>query len=926
MGASLGSCDLTRDARHTTVLRIFWGSARGNSYTCLLNFTPRDTIAMPPQRVWPPSVYAPPGSTYLPDPSSIPVQNFQFMPQVDATGASGQELKPMPRVFPDAQPSMWNPVELASEMNATHVPQDEAPKRARKIGKTCGECRRQHLGCDFSVQEEQAHARGDASKIQCSRCAERGLECVQVGVSLSRYYPRPSRTGKRIELGRQLHGSAVYPDTPSESDNQPSPQLPSRILIRLLRSFYYYMHTHYPIIEYGRFVWALNSSKGNVEVMARMLDGRLGDEATRSKFLSNMLGPRHDAKPGEVSTPGTCETLLCMLCACGIQQVSLPFEQLGTDVFARMSVNSLVPDLIADPSIGVPSEPPVETVHTEGDGPRKRQKRRQGVACDTCRLRRVRCDLMEQPPGVKACSRCRVKRVACTDRYIQWKRQRDIQRQQASRASESGALEVPNALKHVNVFPVLEDFHLESFTPEDVVSASQLEMIEHGRAREEACNILLNRVLLLVHKHDLLHTRNLQSVQTLLLLSCVLDYQRRELSLESQRVACLHANALGMDVMFDLTDMDTPHGAERLLMEVQYARVNITLWVREAFLCLSSKSNAALGRKWIRVVERRDGKLYDLEVDHILAVYNKTKDSRVAAFLYYMTSTFLGRACYELIDELITPIESQGLMPTAENVERVGKVCKHLWDTISVTEDIHFTTMRDGKDLIYSLKPFIMPMWSYLMVILMALLNMNIMKRLREWHAMHCSVLAGAQMAESKHVLALRELRVLIATSQQRALVSCRRTAWAIRTVLPSGMLLRSTTATRQLFNVSQYLTRTPPVEVGGEVLPHDRFCKASTKTQSRNSSLSSLLNSPGGDDAQTPKEEQQEQCTESVMMDSYDEMSNMPDEAGMGPYTVDAKRVEVGWCIEALGQMGYSFTGIDTEIQRLVDLFKAVE
>ncbi len=51
----------------------------------------------------------------------------------------------------------------------------------------------------------------------------------------------------------------------------------------------------------------------------------------------------------------------------------------------------------------------------------KRPKRKQGVACDTCRLRRVRCDVTERPEGM-GCSRCEDKRIKCTDTYIQTKR------------------------------------------------------------------------------------------------------------------------------------------------------------------------------------------------------------------------------------------------------------------------------------------------------------------------------------------------------------------------------------------------------------------------------------------------------------------------------------------------------------------------
>lgn len=846
-------------------------------------------------------------------------------------GAAPPVRAPATPIVPDIRLHLAEP--QGAEPQGAEPPHDEpaagapAARRPRKLGKTCGECRRQHLACDYSTREELARAERWDGPVVCTRCAERRLECAQIGMS-PRYFPRPSRTGKRIELGRQLHGSAVYAEAPSSSDSDaPGPQLSSHLFIVLLRTYYMYMHSHFPVIEYERFSEALNYSKGNVEVMARLLDGRTGDDATRRRFLRGLLGPGRDAQPGQVANAGTCETLLCMLIACGAQQTALPLEQLGTEPFARIDVHMLARDLIADPSIGVARAPPIETVHMGAEGTRKRQKRRQGVACDTCRLRRVRCDLMEQPPGVKACSRCRVKRVACTDRYIQWKRQRDIQRQQSASDADPDLYDVPAALEHIGLLPPLEDFGYEALTPTDVVCASQLEMIDHGRARSDVVGLLLNRVLLLLHQHDLLHTSNVQSVQTLLLLSSTIDYDRRELATEALRVACIHAKTLGMHAEFDMTHATDPAVVVRLLDEIQDGRLVISLFVRESIMCLTLRCESLLDRDCVRIVERADGASapHDVSIDRVCEIYHQTRSDALGAFLYYMTSAFLARLSRSLIQDMFPLLQRDCFFTTAANVAHIRRLCEHAWHTLKKIDELHFTAMRDAREMLVSIRPIILPMWSYMIVELIALVHINLTKRLREWHMMNSTVIAEAYAKESESVLETEELRQLIATSQHHTLVACRRVAWAVHAVLPCGMMLRATTVSRQLFNVAQFLTRTPSVEAHDEETPHATLASHTHSTKMRNSNLAELLNPPNGERVPSPKEEPQEPSMDTIMR-SYDTMSEIPSAASIGPYSVEAKRIEVGWCIEALGQIGYAFTGVDTEIQRLVDLFKAVE
>lgn len=88
-------------------------------------------------------------------------------------------------------------------------------KASRRQGVTCDQCRDKHLRCDLAeCLVDSANAARDADfgmgpsamrsigQPQCSRCYEKGLRCTKTNAPPSRRYPRPSRTGKRIEQAR----------------------------------------------------------------------------------------------------------------------------------------------------------------------------------------------------------------------------------------------------------------------------------------------------------------------------------------------------------------------------------------------------------------------------------------------------------------------------------------------------------------------------------------------------------------------------------------------------------------------------------------------------------------------------------------------------------------------------------------------------
>ena len=69
---------------------------------------------------------------------------------------------PATQIVPDIRLHLAEP--QIAEPQIAEPPHDEAAgapaaRRPRKVGKTCGECRRQRLSCDFSAREELARAK-----------------------------------------------------------------------------------------------------------------------------------------------------------------------------------------------------------------------------------------------------------------------------------------------------------------------------------------------------------------------------------------------------------------------------------------------------------------------------------------------------------------------------------------------------------------------------------------------------------------------------------------------------------------------------------------------------------------------------------------------------------------------------------------------
>ncbi|KAK0546931.1 hypothetical protein OC846_005055 [Tilletia horrida] len=403
----------------------------------------------------------------------------------------------------------------------------------RRQGVTCDQCRSKHLRCDlsdrkfkafeatlhrsigpFDKDDPSAHARQEAAlavqaedeakldaaaaakatasgtpvilnnPIRCSRCEKRGLVCTKSYNPPSKRHPRPSRTGKRIEQARQLHGSrsagdgTVIPLTPREhaledvfnmlageadlSEVQSTDSklykriLASSINIRLLTTYFAVFHIQMPVIDFDNFCYRFNFANGDARKMAIMANGGDDEEGLPSAMPEHrnlLMSESSDPRDSTISTPGTVEALIAAMHLCAALYTDMPLIQpmnsrklfrsstagrairplpsrgsLGGDAAnnggsaepGRETVNSFILPHPKGSKEDQATEEAIEAAAAEAAGKRsnKRLKRKQGVACDSCRLRRVRCDLTERPKGA-SCTRCEDKKINCTAEYIE---------------------------------------------------------------------------------------------------------------------------------------------------------------------------------------------------------------------------------------------------------------------------------------------------------------------------------------------------------------------------------------------------------------------------------------------------------------------------------------------------------------------------
>ncbi|WFD24035.1 hypothetical protein MEQU1_002732 [Malassezia equina] len=644
--------------------------------------------------------------------------------------------------------------------------------------------------------------------------------------------------------------------------------------------------------------------------MAKYLNGQEGDEPTR-EFFGHRKSYSVVTDPDRTidATPETVETLLTTICAWGSQHIVLPFETLDMSVFEPMGHTSLLDAAQNDPELGFRCTAPTGTPATvlPEPGSTKRQKRRQGVACDTCRLRRVRCDLMEQPPGVKACSRCRVKQIVCTDRYIQWRRGRDMMKNAGASRSMPG----------VQLLPHREEFVQLNELPSSIRSLSQQELIDYGVSREAVYNHFVRRALILVHRHNIVNSCTIQGTIVLTMLASLLDYTRPKMAYESQRVASQHVMSLFRRSEFDLGCV-----LQCLPLSDQFARLSgnrlpQSTWVYDAVSNVSYLRKPHFPRNFYVVGFRGglDATVNQLPVSDVMDVC-KQADPVSAISMYLLLSQFIGVVAHDAYESMMSLPALQTIPPTMASVAEIRSACHRLWNDLHQIElcmHILADKMRETYRLAF---PMNMLLWGWLLLSLNFLLHQAIARRVTEWFSSTKAYHQWAMYSEEEQTEPLMEaIHDLLRESQLCTLGISRTIAHYARNLLPTGLLFRGSSMIRQLFRVTQCIARALPVS-DESAEPH----QDEPEIVPGPTSLHSLLNPTAG----APPPSMPASPTETLPFASPHDMDlllSIPDSRSHEPFTRRTKRREIDGCIRGLGQIGFSQAGIDVEIRRIIDL-----
>lgn len=340
--------------------------------------------------------------------------------------------------------------------------------------------------------------------------------------------------------------------------------------LKLLACFFATAHQQMPCVDFTLFATRYNAAQGDPRVMSIMANG--GDEAQGIESLTGPTpgvkpSPTNDIKDSTISTPGSSEALIAAMQAWAAHYTDLPIA-FGTQA-KELGLGGKRPiEAIEDAdkpkastsrttifSAVKPSDPN-STAPLNAKGIRRRPKRKQGVACDSCKIRRIRCSLFDpgRPEG-SGCSQCESKGIVCTDVYIQSKKKEKEEKIQ------SGKLKAPPASKEdqagsssTALSTVVNKDSSSSSSPPGVGpnswkgsalemkdwadagpqapfkdgGGSGKDMIKWGKAREPFCHELLTRAIALVEKHDLMRKPSVEAIQTLLILMSIVDFTDKE--------------------------------------------------------------------------------------------------------------------------------------------------------------------------------------------------------------------------------------------------------------------------------------------------------------------------------------------------------------------------------------------------------------
>lgn len=886
----------------------------------------------------------------------------------------------------------------------------------RQTGSTCNNCRSKHIRCVYATNVDEKKEAQD-TKRRCERCTEKNLNCARDYAPPSRRYPRPSRTGKRIEQARMIHGTLPGGSISPIWQNRLTPQmllhgrpelfsnaascnnqLTNKVMggsvsLRLLTCFFATAHMQMPIVDFHNFSARYNFSQGDCRIMAIMANG--GDASGIPSAKQSAPGLSSTGWPCNVAsktsqkstlaTAGSSEALITVMHAWAALYTDLPIAfgpapfslNFKTEVTGEERETKVQSHVQPTPSTQQPSTISSKLV-MGSNGKWRRPKRKQGVACDSCKLRRLRCDKLERPEGM-GCSRCEDKSIVCTDEYIQSKRKKteprkggkeDVTaREEEEEEKEEGLVGSAPSLSR-DVTTILNGKQKEASSrqqdswleegfrlPGGYSFGRGREALIFGKARQPFFQALLLKSINLVEKHSLQREPSVEGIQVLMLLAMLMDLAGRRDGDTFARSAAAHITTLGLESNYEVDESDRK-GIESILGHMQMRRLWYCVWTRDAIVSglhrkkphfEAERALGIKGKQSGRSSQANPGKGTSHNTSEIGINGSSNNNSELNgemglsfSILALMQVGALSRFMAKHIDntDRITVSEYSDAVPSFVNLQKVTRACHALWksiDSLLLFFDQCSLTARNNMD---NLQPFQPLGWIATIKIAGAMLELATFRTLAErlqQASIHFHMSRDSITLEDQ--LQVQNLKELLESSRRRTLISCRRIAKLVEFLLAKNVFQTGGILLRQLLPVTHFLAKMPPVNRPLDTMSieepqqHQQMELYNAMFQNNspshhsidpkallNHSLNSGSNTSQGDSTKQRQEEDKEEEEES-------KEGHIPESIFTGqlePFDAIRKRREVEFCLEALAQMGYAWPTIGDEIASIEEIMKS--
>lgn len=740
--------------------------------------------------------------------------------------------------------------------------------------------------------------------------------------------------------------------------------------LRLLSCFFATAHIQMPIVDFASFSARYNAAQGNPRIMSVMLNGGDTAQAIPSMPLHfpGLVALRWpNSGESTISTPGTSETLIAAMHAWAAHYTDVPLafgnhaKALGLSDSSNSKSESPVDPSGRSTSGEAMSDDGVDDTEAGEDWshlpPGKRPKRKQGVACDTCRLRRVRCDLMERKGG-GPCTRCQDKRIVCTDDYIQIKKRKNLMKLQKEqeklkkgKRSEDGASGSGNVLglegAGSSTWSQLGDnpdplaWSDAPAVPAVFVGSPKVSSLtQFGKAREAFCHDLLTRAVVLVHKHQLLRKPSVEAVQALVLLVQLFDLIDPSFASEMTAAASSHLRELNLQSSEEIDETDR-RAVEKLINQMQDKRVWCSTWTRDAIAtCIYRRLPNFEEERPIRIGASKEAAAPSPRGAPELTPEMGLSFSVMALMQIGVLSRFVTKHIDNINPpELLPPSDRFPMLPTAAANRKLEKACQNVWKSNDALNAFFDRCTLKAWNQMEAMKIFQPKVWIASVKVTSAMLTLSVYRILGERHKLNGAYLQAVSDAHGAHVISAEDLaqsqalKELFEHSCQRAFIACRKMARLTQKLLSKPSLTFQTGGIllRQLFAVAQYLARTPvekdnspPVPDPAAAMSQAAWAHSDTVAWSRDAAVGGSAGAEGSSSQQQLLQQQTINpraltisSTGTFIPTVRPEAPPSPSElvslamdydAPLPPFDSEAKAREVNACLEALDQLGFAW------------------